>query len=579
MIWGSGARSAYESAQSKRTQRDEAIKKFLATPFKFPEDTIKEADILHATASQIVSNIENGRWTASQVVETFIRRAAQAQAFTNCITEVLFDRALKEAVKLDEEFTRTKRLRGPLHGVPISVKASDTFDIQGYDTTIGFTQWIGISRDEDADLVRVMTAAGAIPICKTNVPQTMLTFECNNPLWGRTTNPVNSNFTCGGSSGGECALLALDGSVIGLGSDIGGSLRMPAHYCGVYSLKPTYGRVSSIGARDPVPGFESIKCVAGFMARSIPDLVLSNKVAFGVPGHDVSLAPVAYREYSRPEKLRLGYYTSDRFIKASPACQRAVLEVVEAMRNQGHECVEFEVPDATRAVAIFLALTSADRFDKLLSHLGPDKQEDALFMTVAVPRLPSLIRRGLAWLVETVLGDEIMARVVRASGLKPVRQIYEWTAERDDYERLFYEEVWNRGGYDAILAPAQALPQMPNGRSGDVTQLAGATILYNVVGSSVGIIPSTHVDPEKDKMTKEWFDAPDRGSGITEKQLYDGVPFLGRTPVYDPVACAGMPVGVQVIGKSWDDEKVLAIMQLIDDALKTRGFGPGSSLD
>jgi Asp-tRNA(Asn)/Glu-tRNA(Gln) amidotransferase A subunit family amidase len=97
--------------------------------------------------------------------------------------------------------------------------------------------------------VTQILAAGGIPIVKTNVPQTMFAFECSNPLWGRTTNPYNDKFTCGGSSGGEAALLAMDGSAIGLGGDIGGSLRIPAAYCGIYSFKPGHGRVSRYGAK------------------------------------------------------------------------------------------------------------------------------------------------------------------------------------------------------------------------------------------------------------------------------------------------------------------------------------------
>jgi amidase len=94
-----------------------------------------------------------------------------------------------------------------------------------------------------------MVDAGAVPFVKTNVPQTMYSYECNNPIWGRTTNPYDAAYTSGGSSGGEACMLALDASVIGLGSDIAGSLRIPASYCGVYSLKPGVGRVSDYGAK------------------------------------------------------------------------------------------------------------------------------------------------------------------------------------------------------------------------------------------------------------------------------------------------------------------------------------------
>lgn len=113
-------------------------------------------------------------------------------------------------------------------------------------------RWLHISLTHSTcfmQLVKQYRAAGAIIIAKTNVPQTMLTFECNNPLWGRTLNPYSDKHTCGGSSGGEAALLAMSGAAIGVGSDTGGSLRIPIHYCGLYSLKPAANRVSSTGAR------------------------------------------------------------------------------------------------------------------------------------------------------------------------------------------------------------------------------------------------------------------------------------------------------------------------------------------
>lgn len=98
-------------------------------------------------------------------------------------------------------------------------------------------------------MIKQLLDAGAVLYVKTNIPQTMFAFECSNPVWGRTTNPWNENYTCGGSSGGEGALIAMDGSPVGIGTDIGGSLRIPAAYCGIYSLKPASGRVSYHGAR------------------------------------------------------------------------------------------------------------------------------------------------------------------------------------------------------------------------------------------------------------------------------------------------------------------------------------------
>lgn len=180
---------------------------------------------------------------------------------------VLFEQALVEAEELDAEFASTKSLRGPLHGIPVSFKdqctcfgpasklkfllTPDSVEIPGYDASMGFTRFANKPCSSSAHLVSQFRERGAIIIAKTNVPQTMLSFECSNPIFGRTTNPwsFNAAHTCGGSSGGEAALLAQNGSALGVGSDIGGSLRIPTAYCGIFSLKPGWGRLSKIGAR------------------------------------------------------------------------------------------------------------------------------------------------------------------------------------------------------------------------------------------------------------------------------------------------------------------------------------------
>ena len=114
---------------------------------------------------------------------------------------------------------------------------------------MGYTQWAGSPATRDARLVEHCRSLGAIVIAKTNIPQTMMSFECNNPVFGRTTNPWSEIHTCGGSSGGEAACLSQNGSALGIGSDIGGSLRMPAGYCGIYSFKPGVGRITRAGLR------------------------------------------------------------------------------------------------------------------------------------------------------------------------------------------------------------------------------------------------------------------------------------------------------------------------------------------
>ncbi|KAJ7074358.1 amidase [Mycena amicta] len=546
---------------AKLEQRREAL---LSAPPKAADAD----EFLKATASQIVKNIESGKWTASQVVAAFISQAVLAHEATNCITEVLFNDAQEQARRLDAEFASSKKLRGTLHGVPISIK--DQFHIAGYDSSMGCSALLNKPASADADVVALLKAAGAIIIAKSNVPQTMFSFECSNPVFGRTVNPYNSRYTCGGSSGGEAALISLDGSALGLGSDIGGSLRFPATFCGIYSLKPGPSRVSYAGAGSCVPGFEGIVSVAGPMARSIDDLEIFCRATFGIPGRSLSVAPVLYREVKVPDKLRFGFYT-DYYIKASPPVKRAVLETVAALRATGHECVEIEIPTPSEVFNIFLALSSADGYQTLLrGGVGSDPLDKSLLAIANGPNFPLFLRKFVAWVIGYFVKDERLSSAVYSSGTKPVEEYWDWTARRDAYNARFYEEVWGKHQLDGIIAPVQAMPQIPNGTFTTMWALAAGAGLFNVVNSPSGCIPVCKVDPEKDMLTEEW--SRGKTTSVVQKALYQG-----SKPFYDAVAMKGMPVGVQVVGRKWEEEKVLAMMHVVDDALgKNRGFGPGS---
>ncbi|KAF9266912.1 amidase signature enzyme [Marasmius fiardii PR-910] len=556
--------------EKKREERT----RLLSTAPKF--DPAKHTEFLKAGAKEIVSRIQSGEWTAIEVVEAYIARATAAHVQTNCGTEILFEQALKQAKQLDTEYASSKQLRGPFHGVPISLK--DQYDVAGFDTTIGFTQWANNPAQKNAAIVQQLISLGAIPIIKTNVPQTMFSFECNNPLWGRTLNPYNDKYTCGGSSGGEAALLALDGAVFGVGSDVGGSLRIPTTYCGVYALKPTVGRISRSGSRGPTRGDTGIQYTIGPMGRTVEELDMFCRGIFGFPdGHeDYTLTPTPYREAELPKKMRFGYYTSDGFSKASPANQRAVTETVEALKKQGHECIELtDFTFATGATAIFLGLTSSDGYRKLTSHLGPDPMEKSIWLPVYGSRVPGILRVIVTWVVESILGDTTFGAVLRAARIKSFGEWSNFSVKRNEFIQEFYDKVWRQHNLDGLIAPVQSMPQMPHGGVAELNALASSTILYNLVDSPVGVLPVTFVDPSKDALTKEWTDCgPDEGSIMIHKRIYKD-----QKPYYDPVAMKGMPVGIQLVGKRFEDEKVLAMMEVVDNALgKKRGFGPVSLL-
>ncbi|KAG8996647.1 hypothetical protein FRB94_008144 [Tulasnella sp. JGI-2019a] len=526
---------------------------------------------LAATAPQIVQNIQKHEpgWTAENVLTAFARRAIRAQEVTNCLTEVMIIDALEDARRLDREFAQTNVIKGPLHGVPVSFK--DMYNVKGYDSSLGFTKYSQLPMAEDAELVAQVRAAGGIPFVKTNVPQTMMAWECANPVFGRTLNPWSANHTCGGSSGGEGALLGCDGSALGFGSDIGGSLRIPTSFCGAYSLKPGGSRFTSDGTRVCLPGFEAFRDCKGPMGRSVEDIELACRVLFGKSNllHDW-LPPVAYRDIQLAPKLKFGYFKSDTLMRASPAVQRAVQETIDALRSQGHECVEFAVPDMVEMARIFVALTAADGHETLLSHLGSDDRDSSLFLLTLGPRLPGFVRNFVAFGARLVLGDPIFEKLFTNSRSRSVTEYWAEAAKRDRYSKLFFKEVWEKHAFDGLVCPVNALPTIPHGTCADLAPLALTTALFNVVDHPVGVVPVTRVDKAKDQLTDEWRESGAKGSSFIYAKAYEG-----KKPAYDATAMHGIPIGVQIVGKPWEDEKVIEMMKVVDVALGKRDFGPG----
>ncbi|ORY92559.1 amidase signature enzyme [Leucosporidium creatinivorum] len=576
MFWSSSWKEARDYKQEQRRTALAAGEQLLADS-KVEISPSLGKEILSSNASQIATHIKSRTkgWTATSVLLVYIKSAIRAQRDSNVLTEILFEDAVRRAKELDEELERTGEVRGALHGVPVSLK--DQIDFEGYDSTIGVSRAINKPAETHAAPVKVLLAAGANPFVKTTVPQTMLSFECSSPLWGISTNPYDKERIPGGSSGGEAALLASDGSPLGFGSDIGGSLRIPAHFSGCYGLKPCHSRFPVKGAATANPGFQAIEVTMGPMGRSVADLELATRVVVDASvGHEAQmegLVPLKYREVELPEKLKFGYYLTDGFCRASPACERAVLETVEALRKKGHECVEFVPHDPIKGLELFAGITSADGYKTLLSSIGSDPVESSLFLTITGPKIPSFIRLPLVWIIEHLVGDGIFSRALASSRVKSSRELQHWQHQRDLYADEFRKQVWGELKLDAILCAPQATPAQKVGETWDLSPLAMGTFLYNIVDTTVGVLPVTFVDAVKDAFSDDWFARGKAGSKIIEKKVYQGLGGVGA--VYDAEAMEGIPVGVQVVGKHWEEEKVVEMMKVVDEALGPRGFGPG----
>lgn len=192
----------------------------------------------------------------------YSRKTLRAHQATNCLTEIMIASA--------QQWAKECNKKGPLAGMPVSLK--DTVGVAGWDSCIGYSAGMGQPVQEDSALVKLLKDAGAVPFVKTNIPVTLLSFESSCDVFGVTTNPHKTGYSPGGSSGGEAALLAFGGSRIGIGTDVAGSVRVPSHFSGTYTIKSSMHRFLKTGSLSSMPGQEGIPATFSPMTRTLEDL-------------------------------------------------------------------------------------------------------------------------------------------------------------------------------------------------------------------------------------------------------------------------------------------------------------------
>ena len=268
-----------------------------------------------------------------------------------------FDDAMAEAEELDRYFQQHQRTVGPLHGLPISMK--DQFHIKGTETTMGYVGWIGTfegvapTHDDrlfESQIVRILRRYGAVLFCKTSVTQALMSGETVNNIIGYTFNPKNRHLSAGGSSGGEGALMGLRGSPVGFGSDIGGSIRVPAAFNGLYGIRPSVGRLPYRGVPISMDGQESIPCVIGPMATTVQSLKrifqtvlqsepwIEDPLVLELPWrkeHEDDMLKKCHRQGSG-SRLCVGILEHDDVVGVDPPVKRALWTVERLLRGQGH---------------------------------------------------------------------------------------------------------------------------------------------------------------------------------------------------------------------------------------------------
>lgn len=288
-------------------------------------------EVTRASATALAEAIRSKRLLSEEVVAACLRRIEQVNPAVNAVVQVAAERARAEARDADAALARGE-LRGPFHGVPFTVK--DVFDTAGLVTARGLPERAAFVPAADHPLVVRLRRAGAILLGKTNCPPHGAGGETDNPLYGRTANPYLPSHSPGGSSGGEAAIVAAGGSPLGLGSDSGGSIRLPAHYCGIAGLKPTYGRTSA--------SMEDPRTENGPMARWVEDLGPALRVLAGLDRPDLRTLPVPLGDPRAVELrgLRLAVYADDGMATPTPETQTAVRRSATALAGIGVEVEE-----------------------------------------------------------------------------------------------------------------------------------------------------------------------------------------------------------------------------------------------
>jgi fatty acid amide hydrolase len=273
------ARSAETVANGRRVraERDAAHAKaaFKAAEWAAAVPADLQIRILDATVTQLLAMLESRVVTSVQLVSVFAARSYSIGFSLRAVTEECYDQAFAAAAESDARRSRGEPAR-LLEGIPVSIK--EHIAMAGYYATCGMAAFCARPASQDALVVTLLKDAGAIPLVRSNVPQLLMLPESDNAVWGNAVNPFHAGRTPGGSSGGEGALIAARCTPLGVGTDIGGSIRIPAHFCGVYGFKPTAGRLSNRGVAEPkengVDGQNTVPCTAGPMGRCTDDLVL-----------------------------------------------------------------------------------------------------------------------------------------------------------------------------------------------------------------------------------------------------------------------------------------------------------------
>ncbi|VUC35351.1 unnamed protein product [Clonostachys rosea] len=491
--------------------------------------TDDELDITeYHTTTNLLDKLKSGSLTSVQITTAFSKRAAIAHQLVNCLTETFFDRAIQRAQYLDDQRAAGK-ICGPLHGLPVSIK--DSFRVIGSQSTLGIVSFLNKEpATSNSVLVDMLIELGSVIYVKTNVPQTLATVDSENNIFGRTLNPWNTMLGPGGSSGGEGALVAFRGSPLGVGTDVGGSIRIPSLCCGVYGFKPTVGRIPYGGQQDcGKPGTDFIIPAAGPLSNDLGSVGIFMKAVLEAnpAALDSTAIDVPWRSVpdSSEKKLRIGLLPEDPKYPLHPPVKRTLAEAVKALETCGHEIISLNpdqchVSDATEVAWQFFMID-----DTAYGHVQAGEE----YLVQSVKHTHGLSASLKPVFVPDVVG---MDRLDHVAVLKTKRaeMIEDW------------RKTWL--SVDVVLSPSAQSTAVEHDKFG----LPPYTTLTNILDYPSCIIPFGQVSG--DDIEQQFLTTPDQIAPPYNAQLFQGA-----------------PCSVQIFTKTLRDEECLEIAKAVDKCL------------
>ncbi|KAI1361159.1 putative fatty-acid amide hydrolase [Xylaria arbuscula] len=479
-------------------------------------------------ASALREKITKGIFSVEQITVAFCKRAAIAHQLVNCLTEIFFDKAIERARDLDAQRRANPRdLLLPLFGIPISLK--DSFHVKGEDTSLGLACYVNQPAEENSSLVSLLLDLGAVLYCKTNVPQSLMTADSDNNVFGRTLNPRNIRLTAGGSTGGEGALIALRGSILGVGTDIGGSIRIPSLCNGLYGYKPSAGLIPLDGRDIRAPGTAGILPSAGPMATSMRDCrhFIDTVLRAATWKYDSAIISLPWVNLIQNERLRIGLVENDGVFTPSPPVRRGLKVAIDRIRQSSDEDIEIiplQLPNVKQHYQDLVAYWSLPGTDYLLEQITRTGE----------PLVPSLAMIGIGLL---------------SSPARSLQHFFDLNARRAAAAKT-YRDLFRDNNLDVILMPPAPHTAVPL----DSWSTASYTGLWNYLDYPAITIPVDQVRQEDfaDDLSNAEFGAED----AKVYGLYTG-----------PDAYKDAPIAIQVVGYRHKDEALVKCAAIIDRAI------------